>query len=76
MVLTPSQDPVSMMLMLAPLIVLYEFGIVLARVVVKRRNRRQEAKALAAAEQEQPTRAFPKPRRPGPRWPVRPRPPS
>ncbi len=51
MVLTPSQDPVSMMLMLIPLIVLYEFGIVLARVVTKRRARRREEKALAAAEE-------------------------
>jgi sec-independent protein translocase protein TatC len=51
MVLTPSQDPVSMALMLAPLIILYEFGILLARVAVKRRDRRREAKALAAAEQ-------------------------
>jgi len=52
MVLTPSQDPVSMALMLAPLIVLYEFGIVLARVAVKRRDRRRAAKALAAAERD------------------------
>ncbi len=52
MVLTPSQDPVSMALMLVPLIVLYEFGILLARVAVKRRDRRREAKALAAAEQD------------------------
>jgi sec-independent protein translocase protein TatC len=48
MVLTPSQDPVSMMLMLIPLIVLYEFGIVLARFAGKRKQRRREAKALAA----------------------------
>jgi len=52
MVLTPSQDPVSMALMLIPLIVLYEFGILLARMVVKRKNRRREARALAAAEAE------------------------
>jgi sec-independent protein translocase protein TatC len=52
MVLTPSQDPVSMALMLAPLIVLYEFGILLARVAVQRKDRRREAKALAAAERE------------------------
>jgi sec-independent protein translocase protein TatC len=49
MVLTPSQDPVSMMLMLGPLIVLYEFGIVLARMTGNRRKRRQEAKALEAS---------------------------
>jgi sec-independent protein translocase protein TatC len=52
MVLTPSQDPVSMMLMLVPLIVLYEFGIILARMVGKRRQLRQEAKALAATEDD------------------------
>jgi sec-independent protein translocase protein TatC len=52
MVLTPSQDPVSMALMLIPLIVLYEFGILLARVAVKRRDRRREVKALAAAEHD------------------------
>jgi sec-independent protein translocase protein TatC len=50
MVLTPSQDPVSMMLMLAPLIVLYEFGIVLARVAGKRKQRRREEKALGAVD--------------------------
>jgi sec-independent protein translocase protein TatC len=40
MVLTPSQDPISMMLMLVPLLILYEFGIVLSRMVYKRRERR------------------------------------
>lgn len=54
MVLTPSQDPVSMGLMLIPLMVLYEFGILLARVAVKRKTRRREAKALAAAEEDDP----------------------
>jgi sec-independent protein translocase protein TatC len=41
MVLTPSQDPVSMLLMMAPLIVLYELGILLARVVDRRRAKRE-----------------------------------
>ena len=50
MVLTPSQDPVSMMLMLGPLIVLYEFGILLARLASKRKIRRREAAALKATE--------------------------
>jgi sec-independent protein translocase protein TatC len=50
MVLTPSQDPVSMMLMLVPLIVLYEFGILLAQFATKRRIRRREMAALAEAE--------------------------
>jgi sec-independent protein translocase protein TatC len=52
MVLTPSQDPVSMMLMLGPLIVLYEFGIVLARMAGKRKQRRREAAALKATEKD------------------------
>jgi sec-independent protein translocase protein TatC len=47
MVFTPSQDPLSMMLMLVPLIVLYEFGIVLARVATKRRAKRDELALLA-----------------------------
>lgn len=50
MVITPSQDPVSMTLMLVPLIVLYEFGIVLARVVAKRKAR----KAQKEAEEQPP----------------------
>ncbi len=50
MILTPSQDPVSMMLMLGPLIVLYEFGIQLARLAAKRKDRRRELAVLAATE--------------------------
>jgi sec-independent protein translocase protein TatC len=53
MVLTPSQDPVSMMLMLVPLIVLYEFGIQLARLASKRKARRREAAALAQAQDDE-----------------------
>jgi sec-independent protein translocase protein TatC len=49
MVFTPSQDPVSMMLMLAPLVVLYEMGIWLARFAAKRKQRRAEAALLAEA---------------------------
>ena len=41
MVITPSQDPVSMMLMLIPLLILYEFGIWLALLVFKRKAKRQ-----------------------------------
>ena len=52
MVLTPSQDPVSMMLMLGPLVVLYEFGILLARLASKRKIRRREARALEATEKD------------------------
>lgn len=51
MVLTPSQDPLSMTLMLVPLIILYEFGIWLAKIATKRKARRKAAAAeLAAAE--------------------------
>jgi sec-independent protein translocase protein TatC len=57
MVLTPSQDPVSMALMLIPLMVLYEFGIWLAKVAEKRKTRRQEAAALAEAEEATPVEA-------------------
>lgn len=49
MVFTPSQDPVSMMLMLAPLIVLYELGIWLAKFAAKRKEKRAEAAMLAEA---------------------------
>ena len=40
MVFTPSQDPVSMALMLGPLIVLYEFGTRLAKLAAKRKAKR------------------------------------
>jgi sec-independent protein translocase protein TatC len=47
MIFTPSQDPLSMALMLIPLILLYEFGIWLARIAVARREKRQALAALA-----------------------------
>lgn len=50
MILTPSQDPLSMALMLIPLILLYEVGIWLARMVAKRRAKREEAVTLSEAE--------------------------
>ena len=50
MVITPSGDPLSMLLMLGPLIVLYELGIVLARAVAKRREKRTGTPALAGAD--------------------------
>ncbi len=49
MVFTPSQDPVSMALMLIPLIILYEFGIWLAKMVAKRKAKR-ELTELSRAE--------------------------
>lgn len=52
MVLTPSQDPLSMILMLVPLMILYEFGIWLAKLVAKRKARRELAE-LSGAEQPQ-----------------------
>lgn len=47
MVLTPSQDPLSMGLMLGPLIILYELGIWLARVTAKRKAKRDQIAALS-----------------------------
>lgn len=58
MVLTPSQDPLSMTLMLLPLIVLYEFGIWLAKIATKRKAKHAAAAAeLAAAEAAVPPQA-------------------
>lgn len=48
-VFTPSQDPLSMTLMLIPLIVLYELGIWLTMIATKRRAKRQAAAAAAEA---------------------------
>jgi sec-independent protein translocase protein TatC len=50
MVITPSQDPFSMVLMLVPLMLLYELGIWLARLVAKRRARREQMSTLAEVE--------------------------
>lgn len=47
MVFTPSQDPVSMALMLIPLLLLYEFGIWLARLAMRRRAKREEMELLS-----------------------------
>jgi len=47
MVLTPSQDPLSMALMLIPLLLLYEFGIWLSRTAAKRRAKRAELEVLS-----------------------------
>jgi sec-independent protein translocase protein TatC len=53
MILTPSQDPLSMALMLGPLMLLYEVGILLARGVARRRAKRdREADAETGAESE------------------------
>lgn len=47
MVFTPSQDPVSMALMLIPLLLLYEFGIWLARAAAKRKAKREQVELLS-----------------------------
>jgi sec-independent protein translocase protein TatC len=47
MVFTPSQDPLSMALMLIPLLLLYEFGIWLARAAVRRRAKREEMELVS-----------------------------
>jgi sec-independent protein translocase protein TatC len=52
MVITPSQDPISMILMLIPLLVLYEFGIWLSLLVYKRRERRRAERTLPAVAKE------------------------
>jgi sec-independent protein translocase protein TatC len=49
MVITPSQDPFSMILMLVPLMLLYEVGVLLARLVSRRRTR-DERRPLTKAE--------------------------
>jgi sec-independent protein translocase protein TatC len=46
MVITPSQDPFSMILMLVPLMLLYELGVLLARLVSRRRTRHKQPAAL------------------------------
>ena len=50
MVLTPSQDPVSMALMLIPLMILYEVGIWMAKIVDKRKAKRERLAALAETD--------------------------
>jgi sec-independent protein translocase protein TatC len=49
MVLTPSQDPLSMALMLIPLILLYELGIWLAKMAARRQAKQEAMAALAEA---------------------------
>jgi len=49
MILTPSQDPLSMVLMLVPLILLYEVGIWLAKLVARRRAKQEVTAALTEA---------------------------
>ncbi len=60
MVLTPSQDPLSMVLMLIPLMVLYEFGIWLARIATKRKAKRAEAREALAARRSRGRPADPR----------------
>jgi sec-independent protein translocase protein TatC len=51
-VFTPSQDPLSMCLMLIPLIILYEVGIWLAKVSTRRRAKREQLAEEAEAARE------------------------
>lgn len=46
MVTTPSQDPVSMLLMMGPLLLLYELGIGLGMLVERRREKRRSQEVL------------------------------
>jgi sec-independent protein translocase protein TatC len=41
-VLTPGPDPISQMIMAAPMVILYEAGILVSKVVMKKRIKRQE----------------------------------
>ncbi|HBI26260.1 MAG TPA: twin-arginine translocase subunit TatC, partial [Peptococcaceae bacterium] len=41
-ILTPGPDPVSQLVMAAPMIVLYEAGILVAKIVAKRRDRKRK----------------------------------
>ena len=42
-VLTPGPDPISQMIMAAPMVILYEAGVLVSKVVMKKRRKRQEA---------------------------------
>lgn len=51
MIFTPSQDPLSMALMLIPLLLLYEFGIWLSRAALRRRLKREQLEMLSEPSQ-------------------------
>jgi sec-independent protein translocase protein TatC len=52
---TPTQDPFTMLLMAGPMIVLFEGAIQFARVVDKRRARRDAALALPGVGEDEPS---------------------
>ena len=52
---TPTQDPFTMLLMAIPMIVLFEGAIQLARVVDKRRARREAAESFAEISPDEPS---------------------
>ena len=52
---TPTQDPFTMLLMAIPMIVLFEGAIQVARIVDRRRGRREAADALAGVGYDEPS---------------------
>jgi sec-independent protein translocase protein TatC len=52
---TPTQDPFTMLLMAGPMIVLFEGAIQIARIVDKRRARRDAADAFPGVGEDEPS---------------------
>jgi sec-independent protein translocase protein TatC len=52
---TPTQDPFTMLLMAGPMIVLFEVAIQIARVVDRRRARREAAEGLSGLDDDEPS---------------------
>jgi sec-independent protein translocase protein TatC len=56
--ITPTQDPFTMLLMAAPMCVLFELAIQIARLVDKRRRRRGDAEGLAGLDDDEASPAI------------------